>query len=71
MTESLLASVDATIAALPTQPSDAALVHLAQLYAAELDGSAARSRQADRVARDVLAEHGPESALMEQVEGLR
>ena len=67
----LLASVDRTVAAATTEDADAALVHLAQLYAAELDGASARRRQADRVAAAARAELGDESALYEEVEALR
>lgn len=67
----LLASVDATVAALSTTPADAGIVHLAQLYAAELDGAAARRRQADRVVEAVRDELGEDSRLYEEVAALR
>jgi hypothetical protein len=67
----LLAAVDATVAALPADPADTALIELARRYAAEIDGAAAWAGRADRHAQRVRAEHGEESALYEEVDALR
>ena len=66
----LLASVDRAVAALPTQDDDAAIVHLAQHYADKIDRAEARAASAAKLAREVMAEHGPESALFERVDAL-
>lgn len=66
----LLESVDRTVAALPTEDVDAAIVHLAQLFAEKIDRADALAASAAKLARDVLAEHGPESALFERVDAL-
>lgn len=66
----LLASVDRTVAALATVDADAALVHLVQLYAAEIDGAAAWRDRADRHARRVREQLGDESALYEETAAL-
>lgn len=71
MTADLLTSVNATVAALPIEEADAALVHLVELYAAELDGAAAWRARADAHARRVRSELGPESALYEETDALR
>jgi hypothetical protein len=66
----LLESVDATVAALPTEGADAAIVHLAQMYAAQIDRAAAMAGSAAKLAREVREEHGDESALYERVQAL-
>lgn len=67
----LLESVEKTVDGLATVDVDAAIVHLAQLYADEVDTAAAWRARADRAARKVREEHGDESALYEEVEALR
>lgn len=67
----LLESVEKTVDALPIHDIDAAIVHLAQLYADEVDNAAAWRARADRAARTVREEHGDDSALYEEVEALR
>lgn len=68
---SLAAHTDTTLAALDLTDVEAAASELARRYAAEIDGAAAWRARADRAARSVLDEHGPESALYEEVEALR
>lgn len=65
----LLESVDRTVAALDTSDADAAVVHLAQLLAREIDQAATVARAAAKALRDV-AQDGDE-ALVEQVTALR
>lgn len=67
----LMTSVETTIGALETTDADSAAVELARLYAAEIDGAAAWRARADRHARRVREEQGPDSALYEEAEALR
>ena len=62
-------AVEATVAALALEESDAALVELAQAYARELDGAAAAARRADKAVQEA-ALHGDEEHVAE-VEALR
>lgn len=68
---SLSSSVETTITALETGDVESAAVELARLYAAEIDGAAAWRGRADRHARRVREELGPDSALYEETEVLR
>lgn len=65
----LLASVDRTVEALPKSDADAAVVHLAQLLAREIDERQAVARAAARALRAAL--DADDEALVEQVESLR
>ena len=67
----LLESVEKAVDELATVDVDAAIVHLAELYADEIDKAAAWRARADRAARKVREEHGDDSALYEEVEALR
>lgn len=58
----LLDSVNRTVAALKTTESDAAAVHLAQLYAVELDRAAEAERTAAE-AVELAAEEGRETLI--------
>lgn len=64
-------SVETTVAALETGDVESAAVDLARRYAAEIDGAAAWRARADRHARRVREQQGPDSALYEEAEALR
>ncbi|MHA6626896.1 hypothetical protein ACU61A_15785 [Pseudonocardia sichuanensis] len=65
----LLESVDRTVAALATTDADAAVVHLAQLLAREIDQAGTVARAAAKALRDAAADG--DEALVEQVTALR
>lgn len=67
----LSGALETSLAALQVADTDRALAALLALYAREIDGADAMAARANRVARDVAAEHGRESALYEQVQALQ
>lgn len=64
-------ALDQTVQALDPAAVDAALVALARLHAAELDGAAGWRARADKAARQVAEQHGTDSPLYEEIEALR
>lgn len=71
MTAGLLASVGATVQAAPTEAADAALVHLAQLYAAQIDQAGDLAAFASNVLARAEQECDDEDDLLAQVRALR
>ncbi|GEL17676.1 hypothetical protein [Pseudonocardia asaccharolytica] len=66
---SLLESVGESLAALDLGEADAAVAHLARLYATQIDRAGAAAAQADKALR--LAERDGDEALMELIAALK